>query len=299
MRKILLISVLCCSTLSTFACDICGCSSGNYFIGLLPQFRKNFIGTRYTFRSYHSQVAADASQFSKDFYQTVEVWGGMNLGKKWQLFAFLPYNINKQTSDDGIKSSNGLGDVTVITNYKLLDKRNEDSKSNRISQQVWIGGGVKLPTGKFEADPADIIPDANNQPGTGSVDFLLNAMYTFHINDWGINSNANYKINRSAQNFHFGDRFNASAFVFHSIGGGKTTFNPNVGVLYEKLQANKLEGVKVDDTGGSALLASAGLEVNFATMAVGFNGQVPASQHLSNGQTTSKVRGMVHVTFTF
>lgn len=299
MKKIFLIGILFLSLQETFACDICGCSSGNYFIGPFPQFRKHFFGTRYSFRSFNSRVAGDPTQFSKDFYQTVELWGGLNVGKKWQIIAFVPYNVNRQSSDDGIKNSNGLGDITFITNYKLLDKRTGDKHGNRISQQLWVGGGVKLPTGKFAADPNDIIPDANNQPGTGSVDILLNAMYTFHINDWGINSNINYKINRSAENFHFGNRFNTSAFVFRSISAAKITFNPNVGVLYENLQANKLDNLKVQETGGNALLAAVGLETNFSKMAVGFNAQLPLSQNLSNGQTTTKVRGMVHLTFTF
>lgn len=267
--------------------------------GFFRNSRKNFFGARYSFRSYTSHLASDQSQFSKDFYQTAEFWGGMNLGKKWQVMVFVPYNINKQTSDDGIKNSSGLGDATFITNYKLLDKRTGDKRGDRLSQQLWVGGGVKMPTGKFAADPNDIIPDANNQPGTGSVDFLVNAMYTFHINDWGINSNMNYKINRNAENFHFGNRYNASAYVFHSITSGDVTFNPNIGALYEKLEANKLGDAKVADTGGNALLGAAGLEVNFPVMAVGFNTQLPISQNLSNRQTTARVRGMLHVTFTF
>ncbi len=282
-----------------FACDICGCSSGNYFIGLFPQFRQHFFGARYTFRSFHSQVRGDLTQFSKDFYQTVELWGGYNLGRKWQVMAFVPYNINRQSSDDGVKNSTGPGDITFLANYKLLDKRKEDNHDHRISQQLWIGGGIKLPTGKFAANPDDIIADANNQSGTGSVDFLLNAMYTYHVNDWGLNTNLNYKINRSAESFQFGNRFSSSAFIFHSISKAKETFNPNAGVLYENLQSNKLNNSKVLDTGGNALLAAAGLEVNFNKMAIGCNAQLPISQHLSNGQTTTNIRGMMHVTFTF
>ncbi len=299
MKRIFLIATLCLIIQGTFACDICGCSSGNYFIGPFPQFRKHFFGTRYTFRSFTSEVAGDPTQYSKDFYQTAELWGGLNIGKKWQVIAFIPYNFNRQRSDDGIKNSNGLGDITLIANYKLLDTRSNDKKDKRISQQLWIGGGAKLPTGKFNADPTDIIPDANNQPGTGSLDFLINTMYTFHVNDWGLNSNINYKINGSAEDFQFGNRFNASAFVFRSISTANTTFNPNVGLLYENLTANELDKVTVEDTGGYALHAAAGLETNFSNMAVGLNAQLPVSQHLSNGQTTSKVRGMVHLTFTF
>ena len=299
MKKIFSAGIILLLMQQSFACDICGCSSGNYFIGPFPQFHKHFFGLRYSFRSFNSQMASDKTQFSKDFYQTVELWGGMNIGKKWQVIGFVPYNINRQSSDDGKKFSQGMGDITLLANYKFLDKRSGTKNGRRISQQLWLGAGVKLPTGRFAADPNDIIPDANNQPGTGSVDFLLNAMYNLHINDWGMNSNVNYKMNGSADKFRFGNRFNASSFVFRSFRVNKTSLNPNIGLLYENLQANKLEKAKIAETGGNALLAAAGLEVNFRKMAIGFNAQLPLRQDISNGQTNTKVRGMAHVTFTF
>ncbi|HEY8690783.1 MAG TPA: hypothetical protein VIM07_16215 [Chitinophagaceae bacterium] len=296
MKKLFLTGIVLLLLMQTFACDICGCSSGNYYLGLFPQFRKHFFGIRYTFRSFNSQVANDATQFSKDFYQTMELWSGWNIGRKWQVVAFVPYNINKQTSDDGVKKTNGLGDVSFILNYHLLNTRS-GHKNNMVSQQLLVGGGLKLPTGKFNVDPNDIVPTANAQAGSGSVDFILNALYTYHINNWGVNSNLNYKINSSADAYKFGNRLTASAFVFHSISTAKVTFNPNAGVLYENLRSNKLDKVKVDDTGGNAVMASGGLEINFSKVAVGFNTQLPVVQNFSNGQTDTKIRGMMHVTF--
>lgn len=299
MKKIIFTSTLIFLLQASFACDICGCSSGNYFVGPFPWFHKHFVGIRYTFRSFHSIVKNDASQFSKDFYQTAEVWGGWNIGKKWQLLTFLPYNINRQASDDGIMKSNAFGDITVIANYNLLSNKTKSKHGNGVSQQLWIGAGLKLPTGKFSADVDDFIPSANNQTGTGNVDFLLNSMYSIRINNWGISNNINYKINQGAHNFQFGNRFNASTFVFHSVAAPKATFNPNAGLLYENLKANKQGNLKIDDTGGNALLAAAGLETSFNKIAIGFNAQLPVSQHLSNGQTTARVRGMLHVTYAF
>jgi hypothetical protein len=298
MKKLFLAGMLFLSLQSTYACDICGCSSGNYFIGPFPVFHHYFFGTRYTFRSFKSVVADDPGQFSKDLYQTVELWGGWNISKKWQLIAFVPYNFNRQNSDDGLTKSNGVGDITMIINYNLLNKQSKDRGGNIVSQQLWVGGGIKIPTGKFSPDPNDIIPTASNQAGTGSADYLLNAMYALSVKNWGINSSVNYKINSKAQGYQFGDRFSSSTFLFRTFAHGTTSFNPNVGLLYEKLQANKLEGEKVPDSGGSSLLAAAGLEIGFKKISVGFNAQLPVSENFSNGQTTTKVRGMVHVTFT-
>ncbi len=298
MKKIFLVALFFLSIQDSFACDICGCSSGNYFIGPFPQFHKHFFGLRYTFRNFKSVVADSPDEFSKDFYQTIELWSGWNIGKKWQVLGFVPYNINRQNSDDGITKSNGLGDITLIVNYNLLNKQSKDKGGNNVNQQLWVGGGVKIPTGKFSPDPNDIIPTASNQAGTGSVDYIANAMYAVYIKNWGINSSLNYKVNRKSDGYQFGDRFSSTAFVFRTFDNGGTVFNPNAGLLFESLRANKLEGEKVPDSGGNALLASAGLEIGFKKVSVGFNVQLPVAQNFSNEQTTAKTRGMVHMTFT-
>lgn len=296
LRRIALIFIIIFSVSNSFACDICGCSSGNYFIGTFPLFRKHFMGLRYTFRSFRSRLATDNTQFSNDFYQTTEIWGGFNVGRKWQIIGFIPYNINKQISDDGVQQNSGLGDITLIANYKLFDKRNGNKHGKMVSQQLWIGGGLKLPTGKFNVAAAEIIHSANDQAGTGSLDYILNTMYTLHINDWGINSSINYKVNGSANTYRFGNRLSASSFVFHSLSAKKATFNPNAGLLYEELDANRLNRVKVADTGGYTFLASAGLDLIFRKLAVGFNLQAPFAQRLSNDQTNARFRGMAHIT---
>jgi len=284
-----------------FACDICGCSSGNYFLGPFPQFKKHFFGVRYSIRSYESKLATGSGEFSKDFYQSTELWGGWNMGKKWQLLVFVPYNINKQKSDDGIRSTHGLGDMSLIINRKILETRHTSDKGNRISQQLWVGGGAKLPTGKFSPDELDIIPDANNQPGTGSVDVIVNSMYTLHINNWGVSSDINYKINHSAMGFRFGNRFNAAAFGFRSFANkkGTTTINPNAGLMFTHLDPNSLTASKIEDTGGNTLLGAAGVEVNLAKIALGVNAQLPITQNLSNNQTKTNVQAMVHISFLF
>jgi hypothetical protein len=298
-KIILLMAVCIFITKPLSACDICGCSSGNYFIGPFPQFNKHFVGMRYSFRNYNSVLKSDNSQFSKDHYQTAELLFGTRICKKWQLLLFVPYSVNRSVTDDGIKQNQGLGDVTLMGSYNLFDKLKMLSDTEVVQQQLWIGGGVKLPTGKFSVDSNDIISSANNQPGTGSFDFLALATYTLRIKNWGLSSNATYKINQSASNFKFGDRFAASAFASRSFYLGKVTLSPNAGLLFENLAANKLNNETIKETGGYTLLTAAGLETRFNRFAIGGNIQIPLVSDLSGGQTIVKVRGMLQMSYVF
>lgn len=285
---------------STNACEICGCGIGNHYIGLLPQFRHHFFGVRYQFSSFNTRLSDDLSQFSKDFYQTVELWGGLNIGKHWQILGFVPYNIVYQHSDEGITHRNGLGDITLMANYKLLDK--VSGVGNRISQQLWVGVGLKLPSGNFTIDPSepDLAAIANTQVGSGSTDFLLNTHYNIRINKLGISSNLSYKINTANKDgYKFGNRFSANSFVFYPLPAGTTVLMPNIGVLYEHAASNDLQNSKVNLTGGNLLMASAGTEITFNKVSLGFNIQLPVAQNFAKGQTKTNLKGMVHMAYAF
>jgi hypothetical protein len=298
MKKIFIL-LLMLSVQPLLACDICGCSSGNYFLGPTPLFSRHFAGIRYSFRSYHTELKSDDSQFSKDFYQTTELWGGFKIKNNFQLLAFLPFNINHSNTDDGIRNSHGFGDMTVIGNYNLLNKKSLNKDTLTVGQQLWFGVGLKIPTGKFEVDESEIVSSSNAQAGSGSLDFLLTGTYSLIIDDWGLSSNVNYKINQTASDFRFGNRFTASVFGFRSFPKNNHTLSPNIGLIYENLNPNQLDKIKIADTGGNALLASIGLETRFEKVTIGFNAQLPLSSNLSNGQTHINARGMVHVTYTF
>jgi hypothetical protein len=125
-------------------------AAGN-LCGSAPGFKYQFIGLRFHASQYHTQLVSDPSQFSTNDYSTIELWAACGW-KKFQLLAFIPYYMNKQVDDDGTTYTNGLGDITVMGQYQVFKSSGLSPSPNSLSQQLWIGGGVKLPTGPFNAN---------------------------------------------------------------------------------------------------------------------------------------------------
>ena len=219
--------------LAGMSCPICGCGGGNVYMGLLPDFKYQFIGLRFHTTQYHTQLINDPSQFSTNTYNTVELWGGVRLGKKIQLLAFIPYYLNKQADDDGTSYTNGLGDITVMVQYQIFHSTKHLAARKIITQQLWFGGGIKLPTGPFNANVQDsniTVADINAQIGTGSVDFLINGMYSLNIRNFGVSLTANYKINTvNADHYKYGNKFQSNLISFYHLGEKKITMTPNLG----------------------------------------------------------------------
>ena len=238
----------------------------------------------------------------KIFTRPSSLWGGWNVGKKFQFLAFVPVNHNYQNSDDGIAKLTGLGDATVLANYKLIDESSVGSQGSLFSQQLWVGGGVKLNTGKFDIEngAADIAAAANRQLGSGSIDLLLNAIYNVQIDKFGISTTASYKINSANKyQYRFGDKLSASSFVYYPISVPNVLISPNLGILYEKTQPSELQNSKIDLTAGTILEGSVGLEISFNKTTFGFSAQLPLAQNFAENQTHSRVKGMAHMSFAF
>jgi hypothetical protein len=288
-------------TTSSSACEICGCSNSNFQIGLLPAFNKGFFGYRYSYSRFSSSVRNEPSEFSRDYYQTMELWGGYNV-KRFQFMAFVPYVFSRKVSDDGETKTNGLGDVMFLVNYKILGSTTmSKNESTTIRHEVYFGGGIKLPTGVNKIDPLDPdfnIGDFNSQAGTGSVDYMINMTYNLLWNNSGIVTNGAYRINTpNSQDYRFGNRSYLNVAYFYTFTASGTKVKPNVGLNYQHNSINRFQGEEVENSNGYALNSTIG--VNILRKKIGFNAMtfIPVSQNSYDGQTKLKSRFLVGVTF--
>lgn len=306
MKKQLIILSFILISLPTLACDICGCGVGSYYLGILPEYNKRFIGLRYQHKTLMTHLGPTGQRTpltSDETYQSMEVWGGWNFGKKFRLLAFIPYNFNNRIAQTGDGSKNGLGDIALMGYYNLFSKGGMVG-SKMLAQSLWVGAGVKAPTGKYEPGERLLVSESPNnfQLGTASTDLTINAAYDIRLMDLGLNINANYKINTNNKyDYRYGNKLTTNALLYYKFRFfKKLSVGPNAGVLYETSQQD-VENNKytVDVSGGHALSLIGGLEANYGRFSAGANYQDVVSQHLANNRVRAGNRLMVYCSVAF
>lgn len=309
MKKLIIITIILLSVSISKACDICGCGVGGYYIGLLPDFNKRFMGLRYQYSRLTTQLDIDGNHtaLSRDEkYNSMELWGAWNIGDRWRILGIIPYNFNERYTNgsDLLQKKSGLGDIVLNSYFKLFEKMNTTSSNKLLVQSLWLGAGIKIPTGEY-----DVVEQQNtngNSPnifqlGTGSVDFMANLMYDIRIQDFGINTNATYKFNSiNKDDYHYGNKLMANTTFYYKIAlRANMRIAPNLGIAYENQQHDRTMGYKIEETGGNILNGTIGAEVNLNRVSFGVTYQNPLSQNLAQGRIKADNKFLAHVSFSF
>lgn len=293
------------------ACDVCGCGVGSYYLGILPNFNKRFIGLRYNQNRLITHLGPNGNHTpnsADETYRTMEIWGAWNFGERWRMMAIIPYSFNERAiGNQGLEtgSKNGLGDVVLMGHYKLFDNMSTTRNSKLLVQSLWIGGGVKAPTGAYdrsEQSSAEMGAPNTFQLGTASTDFLINAAYDIRLMDLGLNINATYKINtENKHDYRYANKLAVNGLVYYKFNiQDKVRLSPNAGVLYETQPKDVLYNrFDVAQSGGHSAMGIVGLEANMGRVSIGGNFQAPINQNLADGRIEAKSRIMTHVSFSF
>ena len=171
---------------------------------------------------------------------------------KLQIGVILPYvniALDKTTGDI---SSSGIGDIKVSAKYLVyqLDRKN---KTVRVASKA----GVKLPTGNEDTQPA---------LGTGSTDYFISTVAGWIEKRVGMYIEGIYNVNTSRDSLDFGNSFSYNlALGYRLLPAVYETYpSPQINGYLElngtTVAKKEVNGAKVDNSGGTILLLSPGLQ---------------------------------------
>lgn len=302
MNKIYsLVVILLWSAVPSQGCDICGCANSGAYFGLMPQSHKSLIGVRYNYLHFKTHPDNPVLK-TEETFNIAELYGRFFPVKRVQIMAFVPYRSDQQATSAHTKKQAGMGDITVLGHYNILNTLMDKEDFSSYNHTLLVGGGIKLPTGRFRYDENDILQVANPnfQPGTGSTDFIINAFYTLNIREWGLGANISRKFNTTnSQRYKFGNQLYGTLDLYRTFKLGRLSLTPSAGLYAEHAGHGRQRGTIMDVTGGSLLNATAGIHFFANHWTAGVSGQTPLAQQSASGHVYAKNRLMVQVGWLF
>ena len=290
---------------TAFACNVCGGSSSNQSLGLLPLSEKHFAGLYSQFRYYTSQhedheAAGTGDGTSVEQYFTIQAFGRYSLSTRWQVYAFIPYHINNTTLDGGNEDVRGIGDITMMTTYQLITK---DDCGPVLKHNLQIGGGIKAPTGSYSPTSTAEATTTSMQAGTNSWDFTGSANYSLRKGKAGINIEVAYVLTTpNSISYKYGNKFNAALLGFVSLEKDKYVLLPMGGLRFESTAEdyeNYRKGWINHSSGGNVTYGTFGFQTFIKDIALMATYSVPLSQNIAGGAVTVKYKAEAAIQYLF
>lgn len=261
----------------------CCCTGAGANYSILPNLNKHVIGIHYTYKSYFSETKSLNPELdgmiTNEQVNTLELFGRFNLNKRFQLSVFLPVSMIHERSKQSDNHVTGLGDMSFLFQYNVLDPLKCNGKKSK--HQLRIGLGTKLPSGEF-SKTADNLYTSSVQPGTGSIDFMANLIYTYRYNDFGFNTRIGYKLNTiNKYTFKFGDKAEGAFNAFYLIKAKQVSFMPSLGLAYVHGLANRHNHQAVYLSQSDVVTGSLSFDIYFKHLAFSISALPVFYQHLS------------------
>ncbi|CAM1361220.1 transporter [Tenacibaculum xiamenense] len=288
-------------------CDACGCSNNGGSLGLGGIIDNNFVGVRYLHQKYQSKDGIfNNSPVINEYFNTIQVWSRIPIIKEYlEAQVFVPIHFHSREYVDRTTAINGLGDVSFLINYTVLNKKggNYNEEKDKVSSHnhmLKLGAGLKLPAGTFD-EAIDNSINPSFQLGTGSVDYVTNLQYVYKYNNFGVTNYLNYFFKtENSEKYRFGNQFNFNSTFFYVFKDSKeNNFVPSLGISGEFYDANEILGISIRNTQGHALFSSLGAEYNSKKLTIGVLAMYPIQQELAQGTIDVKYRSSVYLNYNF
>lgn len=286
------------SALPVRACDACGCGAGGMYFGLMPQLSRNAVGTRYRSASYDTHMQS-ARFRTREHFQTAELWARYYITPSLEIQAVLPYGFYEQSLVAQTKALSGIADAVAIANVAVITPEQSELE-DVLLHSVFAGGGLKVPLGRYRyGDGVNEVANPAFQLGTGSIDFIASARYNLRYNDVGVTADVLMRFpTENSRGYRFGNAqvFTVAGFYSAAV-ATSVRLVPSAGVILEHAAVDILGGGVVDNTGGSALFGSLGMDVMIESIAVGVSAAFPVSGSYGSGVVLPDSRLSAHLSF--
>lgn len=247
----------------------CCCTGAGSSYTILPNLNQHLIGLRVSYKNFYNEVRSLNPELNGNttvqHFTSAEIFGRFNLNERLQFSVFMPYVFIQQQENNNNVYTNSIGDMSLLLQYHVLNPLRCTGKKTK--HQLRIGAGLKLPSGTFKMNERNLFL-TNLQTGTGSTDFLLNAIYTLRVKNYGLNTHATYRFNTAnPQQYRFGDRLQAGASFFYIAQWKDWQLMPSLGFNYEYQSYNRHKAKLLTFTGGQFLNAATGMDVYYKRFA--------------------------------
>jgi hypothetical protein len=278
------------------ACSVCGCGdplltstdpaaiTGTLRLQLDTEYLRVDAGT--------DGVPGSTDKLTQLSYRLNAVW---RPDDAWSLSITLPFVQKKIVADDGttrVTNSDltGLGDVELGARFALW---RSVEVGHRRMQELALGAGSSLPTGRKDARDAGALVDPHGQLGTGAWGPFAGLHYRLEVGDLSTFVSASYKLRTQASYFDgtrykFGDAFLWSVHGQYRVASRVAL---DLGVDARHAKADRFTDVDgtvdpaVGNTGGTLLSLAPGVYVDAVTNVWLFaRAQVPVVKDLKGDQ---------------
>ena len=284
----------------SWTCDVCGCTLGNQFLGVLPLYQRHIIGMRYlnkSFDIYHPKIFIDdVETTSKDRLTQIDLWYRFQWNSNFQILAFVPYKVYEQKENTSSFTNTGLGDISILANFTVLDITTKLD----FRHTMQLGGGLKLPTGGNKAVQNGVVLSQFKQMGSGTVDFPLQMQWIMRKSSHGLKLEGQYKWNlTNADGYKYGNSLSAALDYIYWRESANMKIIPQIGLALDYIPKDRKNGFAVDLTGVSALYAKISIDAYYKNIGFGFSVQSPLKQTQGDGFINENVRTHARLLYFF
>jgi len=276
-------------------CDACGCSASGGSMGFNSMLSEQFLGVRYMYQHYKSKDGVfNNSPWIDENFSTAQLWGRIPVNKKIEVMVMVPYHFLNREKESGNQTLDGMGDVTVMAFYNVLQTMNDSAS---FQHKILLGAGVKAPTGKFDNKNNGSV-NPSFQLGTGSWDYNVAAEYIMRKDKWGLNSTLGYIVKtENDKKYQFGNQLNYGSTLFYTAAVKNVNIVPQLGVAGETYQANKDYTEEVPYTKGDIFFGKIGIEIGYKKFSAGVNAMLPINQNLTGGRVEADYRVAFNINY--